>query len=129
LEVRTLNLSATIIVRRADKVLLIKRKTLPFKNYWALIGGAKEDSESFEKCAKRELLEEVGLKVDDLHYLTEITIKNELGLQLSKVYECVLQNGEIQIDSHEVSDARWFTPSQLPQMVVPFHRKLIEQWL
>jgi len=124
-----LNLSATVIVRRDDKVLLIKRNIQPFKNYWALIGGAKEDNETFEDCAKRELKEEVGLKVEDLQYLTEITVNNELGLQLSKVYMCVLQNGEVQIDPHEVSEAQWFALKELPPKIVPFHRELIRQWL
>ena len=114
---------------RDNKVLLIRRNIPPFENYWALIGGAKENNETFEECARRELKEEVGLEVKNLQYITEFTVSNELGLQLSKVYECVLQNGEIQIDRDEVSDARWFTPSQLPKKVVAFHRKLIEQWL
>ena len=128
-EVITLNLSATVIVRRDDKVLLIKRNIKPFKNYWALIGGAKEDNETFEDCAKRELKEEVGLEVEDLRYLTEITVNNKLGLQLSKVFMCVLQNGEIHIDPSEVSEARWFELLELPTKIVPFHRALIIEWL
>ena len=116
-------------MRRDDKVLLIRRNTPPFKNYWALIGGAKENSETFEDCAKRELKEEAGLEAENLRYLTEITVNNKLGLQLSKVFMCVLQNGEVHIDPSEVSEARWFAQSELPQKIVPFHIELIKQWL
>lgn len=124
-----LNLSSTIIVRRDDAILLIKRNIPPFKNYWALIGGAKENSETFEDCAKRELKEEVGLEVENLQYLIEITVNNELGLQLSKVFMCELENRELHIDPIEVSEARWFVKSKLPKKIVNFHKELIMKWL
>ena len=124
-EAITLNLSATVIVRNDNKILLIKRNIQPFKNYWALIGGAKEDNETFEDCAKRELKEEVGLEANELQYLTEITVDNELGLQLSKVFTYTFHNDELHIDSSEVSEARWFSLSELPQKIVPFHKELI----
>lgn len=37
---------------------------------WALPGGHLEYAESFEDCAKREVLEETGLSVQDLQFLT-----------------------------------------------------------
>ena len=43
------------------KLLLIKRKNVPFKNQWALPGGFIEEGESPEEAATRELFEETGL--------------------------------------------------------------------
>lgn len=37
---------------------------------WGLPGGHLEKGESFERCARREALEETGLEVTDLEFLT-----------------------------------------------------------
>lgn len=39
---------------------------------WALPGGHLEFGESFEICAEREVLEETGLKITDVHFLTAV---------------------------------------------------------
>ncbi len=37
---------------------------IPFPSYWDLPGGGRENDESADECALRELLEEFGLRVD-----------------------------------------------------------------
>ena len=46
-------------------VLLIKRKSAPGKNTWALPGGFKNANESFLDCAVRELKEETNLRIPE----------------------------------------------------------------
>ena len=51
------------------KVLLIQRGTPPFKGSWAFPGGFMNMDETTEQCAIRELEEETGLRVSDVHQI------------------------------------------------------------
>jgi 8-oxo-dGTP diphosphatase len=41
-----------------------------FLDTWALPGGHLEFGESFETCSEREILEETGLQIRDIRFLT-----------------------------------------------------------
>ena len=49
------------------KVLLIKRKNEPFKDKWALVGGALYNNENLEDGLKREIREKTGIENIQLH--------------------------------------------------------------
>ena len=51
------------------KVLLIQRGDEPYKGTWAFPGGFMNMDETTEQCAIRELEEETGLKVKDVHQI------------------------------------------------------------
>ena len=55
------------------KVLLIKRNNEPFKDKWALVGGAMYNNELIETAAKRELKEETG--VENATLINPVTAK------------------------------------------------------
>lgn len=50
---------AVIIVRYNNKLIFVKHKQ---RNTWEIPGGHREDGETIENCAKRELVEETGAK-------------------------------------------------------------------
>ena len=51
------------------KVLLVQRGGEPFKGCWAFPGGFMDMDETTEQCAIRELEEETGLKVTEVHQI------------------------------------------------------------
>ena len=55
-----------VIVFRDQEVLLIKRNKEPHKGQWSIPGGKQIIGETVTDAAKRELLEETGVKVDQL---------------------------------------------------------------
>jgi 8-oxo-dGTP diphosphatase len=59
----SVTVDACIFTMRADDlaVLLIRRKSNPFKGLWALPGGFVDKNEALERAAARELEEETGL--------------------------------------------------------------------
>jgi 8-oxo-dGTP diphosphatase len=48
---------------------LIKRKSQPFADHWALPGGFVDEGEILSDAARRELKEETGVAVEDLEQL------------------------------------------------------------
>ncbi len=57
-----------VVVLRNDSVLLVRRGKPPNVGSWTLPGGAQEIGETAEAAARRELLEETGIEVGDLHF-------------------------------------------------------------
>ena len=49
------------------KVLLIKRKNDPYKDMWALVGGAVYNNERLEDACLRETKEKTGIENVELH--------------------------------------------------------------
>lgn len=50
------------------KVLLIKRNNEPFKDKWALVGGALYNTETVDNGMKREIIEKTGIEDIDLYF-------------------------------------------------------------
>ena len=73
------------------KVLLIKRKNEPFKNKWALVGGALYNNETIEDGLRREIFEKTGLE--------------NINLYLSNIERINLLNEEIEKDDKKLNEA------------------------
>lgn len=54
-----------VVVHRGSDILLIKRAKAPNKGRWSLAGGAQSLGETVFDGAKREVLEETGILVQD----------------------------------------------------------------
>jgi ADP-ribose pyrophosphatase YjhB (NUDIX family) len=61
-----------IVVIKDDHVLLCQRGKPPNLGSWTLPGGAQDLGETCEEAARRELMEECGLAVGDLHFCAHV---------------------------------------------------------
>jgi len=103
------------------QVLLIQRNTEPFKGCWALPGGFfdVETDEDLEEAAKRELFEEVGLKLDRMWQAKTYSKKGRdpRGRTVTVAfYGTIHGDEEFNIDEKEVQSVAWFDLLELPEM-------------
>ncbi|HHT62758.1 MAG: NAD(+) diphosphatase [Bacillota bacterium] len=102
-----------VAVIKDNQILLARNKQRPFK-FYSLIAGFVEAGESLEDCVRREVQEEVGIKVKNISYFKSQPwpFPNSLMIGFTAEYE----SGEIRVDNKEISHAAWFTKDNLPEI-------------
>ena len=58
-----------VLVIKDGKILVGKRKGAHGEGQYAWPGGHMEYMESFEQCAKREVMEETGIEIENVRFL------------------------------------------------------------
>ena len=116
-----------------NKILLIKRNTIPFKGYWGLPGGRMDAGETIEQTIVREVKEETGLDVEVVGKIGEYV---EKGIKDDVEYEyyptCFLVktlSGEIKKQESEIQDIQLFNLKELPEQLAFEHHKMIQEYL
>ncbi len=116
-----LSAGATVIVIKDKKILLNLRSDT---NTWGIPGGALELGETLEETAHRELLEETGLRADNMKLITVLSGKDFYfeypnGDKLYSVVTLFLAkgvSGDLQITDGESLNLEYFSPDNLPHL-------------
>lgn len=108
-------ISPVIIVGIIDKdrLLLTKYAHADFKQY-GLIAGYVEIGETLEVAVKREVFEEVGLKVENIRYFGSQPW-GENHILISGFFADLKGGSHIQLDYKELSIGKWFYRHELPR--------------
>jgi NAD+ diphosphatase len=112
-----------ILVRRGDEFLLTRKREWPPGRY-SLVAGFLDFGESLEECAAREVLEETGIRVENVRYVGSQCWP--FPSQLMAGFIADYAGGEIRVDEVELEDARWFTRAT-PPLFPP--RRSIARWI
>lgn len=113
-----------------DRIMLTKYSTnhSAYRRY-SLIAGYNEVGETLEDTVRREVMEEVGLKVKNIRYF-----KNQpwsFSDTLLVGFFCELDGKDTpKIDSEELSEATWFKRSDIPatQSLISLTNTMIEHF-
>ena len=105
-----------VMIMKNGRVLLGKRKGSHGAGEYAWPGGHFEYMESFEQCAKREVMEETGMEIDNIRFLRLMNLKEyapkhyvDVGLIAD------WKNGEPKImESEKIEDWDWYDMDNLP---------------
>jgi NAD+ diphosphatase len=116
-----------VAVRKEDQLLLAHSKRFPAK-FHSVLAGFVEPGETLEQCVKREVMEEVGITVKNIHYFGSQPWPFPDSLMVAFTAEYA--GGEIQIDGSEIAEAGWFSADLLPSIPpgISIARQLIDSF-
>ena len=112
-------MDGVVITREAEpKVLLVQRGIEPFKGCWAFPGGFMNMDETTEECAIRELEEETGLKVKDLHQIGAYSKvdRDPRGRTITVAYLVIIDKPVAVTGQDDAAKAEWISIDELPPL-------------
>ena len=98
------------------QVLLIRRGNEPFKGEWAFPGGFLNMDETMQECARRELEEETGLVVQDIHLVGVYSRpgRDPRGHTVTPAFLSIMDYPLDVCGGDDAAQAQWFPLNQLP---------------
>ena len=117
-----------VITKEAEpKVLLIQRGNDPFKGCWAFPGGFMDMNETTEQCAIRELEEETGLKIGEVHQVGAYSKvdRDPRGRTITVAYLTIIDAPITVKGQDDAAKAQWFSLPELPPLAFD-HAEIME---
>lgn len=102
-----------VLITRGDEVLLARAAHWVPGRY-GLVAGFVEPGECLEETVVREVKEETGLEIKNIRYVGSQAWPFPSQIMAGFVAEYA--GGELQVDTTELEDARWFSRQALPQL-------------
>ena len=117
-----------VLIQRNDEVLLVHARN--FKgDFYGLVAGFVETGETLEEAVHREVLEETGITIENLHYFGSQPWPYPSGLMIGFTADYV--SGNIHLQKEELSKGAWFTKDNLPNIPekLSIARRMLDDWI
>lgn len=127
-------ITAAVLINES-RVLLLKRKKDPYKEWWAFPGGKVEFSEDIVTAMKREIVEETGIHVSNLQFIATINERVVYTDSVESQFTIFYWQSKItkqQVSFPETKDTRegklrWFNLNNAPFAdIVPSDRIILK---
>lgn len=108
-----------VMTKESDpQVLLIQRGGEPYRGCWAIPGGFMDMDETAAQCAVRELEEETGLRLSDVHQIGAYSKvdRDPRGRTVSVAYLTIVDAPLSVTGLDDAAKADWFHLSALPEL-------------
>ena len=124
--------AGVILVNDKNEILLQKRSD---NGFWDYPAGSMELGESFEECARREVLEETGLTCGKLEFFMDLSGKDSFyeypngdqGYAAGIIFICFDYSGTMKVQEEEVIQQRFFAEDELPSPMDPMNERFIRK--
>ena len=115
-----------VAIRREDKILLARHNRHNKSPLYTVLAGFVEPGETLEQTVAREVMEESGIRITNLRYVSSQPWPFPHSLMAA--YMADYESGKLTIDPHELMDAGWYRYDELPLLPPPgtIARRLIE---
>lgn len=127
--------AGVLLVNEKNQLLLQKRRD---NGMWGYPGGSMELGESFEDCAVREVLEETGLRCQELEHFMNVSGEcvhyiypnGDEIYAAEEVFLCRKFSGTLQRQDSEVTELKFFDVDKLPEkgQITPNNIPAIERY-
>jgi NAD+ diphosphatase len=96
---------------------------------YSALAGFVASGEKLEQAVAREVMEEVGIRIDNIRYVSSQPWPFPHSLMLG--FEANYVAGDIVCDPKEILDANWYDRNDLPMIPpgISIARKLIDRWV
>jgi len=117
-----------VLVQRGDQLLLARSRHF-MEGMYSVLAGFVEPGESLEEAVMREVREEVGIEVKDIHYFASQPWPFPHSLMVG--FTATYAGGEITFNDDEIENASWFDADNLPRIPgkISIARRLIDWFL
>ena len=117
------------IIKRDNKVLMVKRNKVPYKGTWMFPAGFVDFGEHPEETLFREVKEETGMDVVDfeLHQVEQSTDDPRAPGHFIFEYFVKAQGKIKNLDKKENADIRWFKLSENPKIGWKQHKDIFNK--
>lgn len=102
-----------VAVSKGDQILLAHHPRHRDGMY-TVIAGFVEVGETLEQCVAREVLEETGIKVNNIRYFGSQPWAFPSSMMVAFLAD--YESGDIRPDYSELTDAQWFSADTVPQV-------------
>jgi NAD+ diphosphatase len=129
--------AAVIMLVEHDGACLLGRQAGWPPGRYSTLAGFVEPGESLEDAVRREVAEEAGVIIDEVHYHSSQPWPMPASLMVGFIATAVSRR--IDMRDHELEDARWFTPQQIvdgiadgsfvPSTALSVSYRLLAHWL